>query len=468
MSIIEIIQVVLIVGMCVLVVLRKYYFSAAVLVAIWGLGIYEILFNDFAEASIVIAIFALFTFLILLTLRIFGVAAFWIGIIVMLVGLFMPASFMMFPFGILFFASLFYGVITYRSALLSDILSTISTCLTLDMPLSTGFAQAAKNSNTSSAKVLYKMSGWLSQGFTLSEAMKRSYRGFPGHVISMVEMAEKVDQLPKAAEYLKYFTEESSINNKSMRIGYDIFAYPFIIVMMVTAAMFFQFTFIVPKFKTIFADMDSELPPVTLGLLDFGRIAFNSPVGLILLLTPVFILFIYFRKVFFERRPDLPSIFSNIGDTMKWFIPGWRWFEKVLSHIRVISYLRLAMAADISMDKAIENCAGLDVNIYFRRQLKKWHALVVSGVPIASAAAMAGMFRSLVWCFDTEVGPDNPPEALELIEHNMTSNYRFRCNMFREIMGPVMVVVCSVIVGLFCYGIFTPLVKMITMVMSVM
>ena len=465
MTLMIIVQLILTILMCALIARKKYLWAIWSLLLILATCVYGMACSDYGEISLIISLVAIFVYLLFLVLRLYGAFGFWMGVIVLLGTLLMPASLVLFPLGLMFLASIFCGYSTYRTALLSDVLSILSTCISQDMPLSTGLAQAAKNNNASSAKVLNKMSGWLSQGYTLSESMKRSYGGFPGHVITMVEMSEKVNQLPNAAKYLKHSSENANSESWASRMGYDVLIYPFVVCMMAAIMIIFQLTFIIPKFKAIFSDMDTELPKSTEVLIGTARIVSETPLSVVLLLLPIIILFTYFRRIFFVRKPYAISFWSNLGDTVKWYIPVWHWFENVLSHIRIISYLKLAIAAGVSLDVAISDCIALDVNLHFRRKLKKWHSLVVTGMPVSKAASRIGILKSLAWCFDTELGPDSPPEALDLLESHLTSNYRFKCNMVQEYTGPVTVIICSLLVGFFCYSIFVPLVQMIYNVM---
>ena len=385
----------------------------------------------------------------------------WIFLGIFLIIFFLPI-FAIVPLGIMLIASIIYGIYTYRRAVLSDVLSTVCSCIEQNMPLSTGLAQAAKNNTGGAVRVLNMMSGWLSKGCTLSEAMSKSYSGFPGHVTSLIEMAEKAGQLPQAARYIKQRIYETDNNSWSSRMGYSIFAYPFAIMMIATSITFGICTFVIPKFKTIFADMGSELPPATRFLLEFIDNFLMNPFSALFFTTlPFAILFFYIRRMFFERKPDNPKPLDDLGDTIKWSIPGFHWFEKITSHIRVIEYLRLAIASGVSLDIAINNCARLDVNRRFRHKLKKWYLLVESGTSVSKAARKVNLMRSLVWCFDSDYGPSNVPEALEMLEKHLNSYLQFRCNVIKEYIGPVIIILSSLIVGFLVYSMFVPMVQMI-------
>ncbi len=377
--------------------------------------------------------------------------------------LFLPLG-LLGPVAILYYSSIVAYAVMMRNAVRMDVLTTLSNCLKQNMPLSTALAQAAEGGKGKSARILRDTAKWLAEGYSLSDAMKKSYRNCPAHIISLIAMAEDVDQLPQAARYIEQQLFEKRYN-ASLASGsrYNLFMYPFVIMNMSILMALGMVMFVVPKFNAIFMDMGGQLPKSTQYLTDASEFISNShATPFIMVILPVLILYAFFMQIFYPRRSCEPTYLMRIGDSIKWYCPGLHWFATINSHIRIIEYFRMSLISGKSLDKIIGNCINLDVNVYFRSKLRDWHHLVVSGVPIAQAARQAGLSSSLAWCFDNNCGPGNTHEALAMLHNNYAINYEFRCNVVREYAGPIAIILCAIFVGFVCFAIFTPLVQMIS------
>ncbi|MBN2842739.1 MAG: type II secretion system F family protein [Sedimentisphaerales bacterium] len=370
------------------------------------------------------------------------------------------------PLIILYCSSFISSAIIMRDSVRMDVLSSLSSALRQNLPLSTALASASASFKGKSARILSNTAKWLAEGYSLSESLRRAYRNCPGHIISLLEMAQDVDQLPEAAGYIEQqLYEKRRTGGWAIQAGNNIFMYPFIIMSMVLVMVSGLLTFVVPKFQCIFSDMGTELPDTTKGLIAIADFFRHSHVGSIMLvLLPVAILFGYVRNVIYSRRYGKSTLIAKRADTFRWYCPGLRWFASLSCHIRIIEYFRMSLISGKSLDRIIANCAGLDVNLIFRNKLENWHSLVVSGVPVAQAARQSGISSALAWCFDAECGPGNVEQSLTMLLGNYVANYEYRVNILKEYAGPIAVIVCAFFVGLVSHSIFVPLVEMINSV----
>jgi type II secretory pathway component PulF len=243
-------------------------------------------------------------------------------------------------------------------------------------------------------------------------------------------------------------------------------AYPVILIIF----MFFMVSGITlkvfPQFETVLAEMNEgiQFPAATRFIIrtahfiayDYGwLIIFLFALG-VLVVVPASI-----RIKFRPRRPDKPYLTSRIVDFIKWYSPVLRWFEKNYSMIQVIELLRLSLNADCTVNNAIANTLGLDVNNRFRKRLKKWLQKVEQGENIATAARQAGLGSPLAWAFDEQVNQSNTLTVLETLESLYRSNYGYYANLARFIMWPCAILMMGAMVGFVVYAIFSPLVTII-------
>jgi type II secretory pathway component PulF len=172
---------------------------------------------------------------------------------------------------------------------------------------------------------------------------------------------------------------------------------------------------------------------------------------------------IWIRVKFRPRRPEKPYLLSRIGDFFKWHLPVLHWFEYNYSMVHVIELLRVSLSAGCTVNDAIANTLGLDVNNSFRRRLAEWLDRVRRGENIAAAASQSGLGTGLVWAFE---GGANTPAILETLENCYRYNYSYRVNLARFIFWPCVNIAMGVVVGLIVYSFFAPMVAIINHLVS--
>lgn len=370
--------------------------------------------------------------------------------------------------GFIFFV-LFVGLViayglTSRHATAAYVVSTIGSSMRQNLPLPMALESAASGFTDRRSRILRGIQKWLVQGYSLSESIRRGYPKCPGYVIAMIAAAERIDQLPLAIKSIEADMVTKADESRIIRPVHP--AYPVILIIF----MFFMVSGITlkvfPQFETVLAEMNEgiQFPAATRFIIrtahfiayDYGwLIIFLFALG-IFVVIPASI-----RIKFRPRRPDKPYLISRIVDFIKWHSPVLRWFEKNYSMIQVIELLRLSLNADCTVNNAIANTLGLDVNNRFRKRLKKWLQKVEQGENIATAARQAGLGSPLAWAFDEQVNQSNTLTVLETLESLYRSNYGYYTNLARFIMWPCVILMMGAMVGFVIYAIFSPLVIII-------
>ncbi len=350
--------------------------------------------------------------------------------------------------------------LTSRQVRALEILSTLGAAMRQNLPVPTALEAAAENGPQKQARIYRDVAQWLTRGFSLSEALDLGYPRCPGHILAMIAMAERVDQVPTAIDCLEKDLLEKSNDINGIRPVHPL--YPFLLIVMQILIFTGFMIFIIPKYREIFDDFDVVLPESTQILLAVatqisrdGWLA-ASLTFLLLFLVP-FSVYIKFRT----RTPQNPRWLSVWGDWIKWYLPLLRGFEWKYALVQVTAYLRLALRAGVRVDRAIAHTSGLDVNERFRHKLKHWSADVEQGENIAIAARRHGLGRGVAWAFDQKVNPNNAPEILEILERLYRRSYRMRLLLARYIFWPCFMVLIGLLVGFVVYAMFTPIVAMI-------
>lgn len=395
----------------------------------------------------------------------------WILIILVFSLLFITVGLVFGSFSIIgfIFFVLFVGLViayglTSRHATAAYVISTIGSSMRQNLPLPMALESAAGGFTDRRSRILRGIQKWLVQGYSLSESIRRGYPKCPGYVVAMISAAERIDQLPLAIKSIEADMVTKADESRRIRPVHP--AYPVILIIF----MFFMVSGITlkvfPNFEMVLTEIQEgvQFPAATRFLIrttnfivyDYGWLIIFLFALVVLVVIPASI-WIKFRP----RRPEKPYLISRIVDFIKWHSPVLRWFEKNYSMIQVIELLRLSLNADCTVNNAIANTLGLDVNNRFRKRLKKWLQKVEHGENIATAARQAGLGSPLAWAFDEQVNQSNTLTVLETLESLYRSNYGYYANLARFIMWPCAILMMGAMVGFVVYAIFSPLVVIV-------
>ncbi len=365
--------------------------------------------------------------------------------------------------GIVFFALLIGSIIAYAltSRLATDtyIISTIGSIMRQNLPLSMALESAAGGRADKRSRILNQIQKWLVQGYSLSESIKRGYPKCPGFAVAMIAAAERINQLPLAIQAIEKDMVAKADERRKIRPVHPL--YPVLLMVFMFFILLGLMTFVIPSFQTALEEIVEmgTLPAATRFIInttsfvakDIAWVTWPLLVLLVIAIIPISI-YIKFRP----RRPHKPYLISRMGDFVKWHLPVLHNFEKNYSLVQVVELLRLSLNAGCTVNDAIKNTLGLDINNRFKSRLQKWLDRVERGDNIATAIRKSRLGSPLAWAFDEKVNQGNTLMILETLESFYRSNYSYAVNLARFIMWPCVILVMGLIVGFVVYAIFSP------------
>ncbi len=372
-------------------------------------------------------------------------------------------------FVVMFVSSIIAYSLTSRNMTTAYVLSTIGSSIRQNLPLPMALESAASGRSDKRSRILSNIQKWLVQGYSLSESIKRGHPKCPGYAVAMIAAAERINQLPLALKAIESNIAARTEEDQKIRPVHPI--YPVIVITVMFLILLGVMTFVIPTFSAVLTEMvdEAQLPAATravIGIMDFIVFRYGWVFGLLIIL--IILIFIpasiYFK--FRARRPDKPYLFSRIGDFIKWHLPVLHWFERNYSLLQVVEMLLLSLNAGCSVNKAIENTIGLDVNNRFKRRLGKWLKKVERGDNIAIAAKESKLGSALAWAFDDQVNQGNTMAILETLEAFYRSNYSYCVNLARFIIWPCIILCMGIIVGFVIYAIYSPSIAIIKHLMT--
>ncbi len=93
--------------------------------------------------------------------------------------------------------------LTSRHSTATYVISTIGASMRQNLPLPMALESAAAGRDDKRSKILQRISKWLVQGYSISEAIQRGFPKCPSHAVAMIAAAERINQLPQALKSIE-------------------------------------------------------------------------------------------------------------------------------------------------------------------------------------------------------------------------------------------------------------------------
>lgn len=287
-------------------------------------------------------------------------------------------------------------------------------------------------------------------GNTLSEAMAKQPKAFDNLYCNMVKAGEAGGALEVILQRLAEFKEKSQSLKRKI-IGAMI--YPAAVITVAVGIVSFIMIFIIPKFKKIFEDFDTDLPAMTQVLIDMSD--WMMSYWYMLFITPLGV-FIFVKIV----KKNKTGAF--VVDWISLRIPL---IGKIL-HMGVIARvtrtLGTLIASGVPILEALIISRDTAGNHVFVRAFDNIYTAIREGetiaVPLKEAKIVDDMVVNMV-----DVGEETG--ALDDMLYKVADVYdedvEVRVESLVSLLEPIMVVVLGLIVGFIVIALFLPLIKLL-------
>lgn len=292
----------------------------------------------------------------------------------------------------------------------------------------------------------------VTEGASLSDAMKRHPKAFDSLYTNMVRAGELGGVLDVILQRLSDFMEKSEALKRKVK---GAMVYPVAVITFALAIVTLLLMFVVPKFEKIFADMGSGLPAITQTLLNMSKwmtddggwaVILGTPVGLILLAKLL-------------RQSSGGAFFL---DRFKLNIPI---MGKIVGKTAVARFCRTLgtlLAAGVPILEALNITRDTSGNAVYARALNKVHDAIREGenfaTPLRQSKAVEPMVVNMI-----DVGEETGEldTMLTKIADTYDDEVDTMVSAMTSLMEPVMVIVLGLIVGFIVVALFMPMVHML-------
>jgi len=330
----------------------------------------------------------------------------------------------------------------------------LATLVDAGLPLLRGLRVLEKQEHSSTLKsILGQLALAIEGGSTFSEALAQHPKVFNRLFVNMVKAGELGGVLEVVLRRLAEFSE------KAQKIKGKIKAamfYPVAVMVVATGIMILLLTFVIPRFKLVFADMmeGKPLPAFTrlvMGISDAVKNHFLVTAGCVAVFVVLFSLFI---KTKFGRW---------LWDTFKLKVSVIGPVVRKVAISRFSRTLGTLVSSGVPILQALTIVRETAGNVIISNAVSAVHESVKEGETITAPLEGSGVFPPMVVSM-VDVGEQTGalPEMLLKIADNYDEEVDNAVASMTALLEPIMIVFLAVIVGSIVIAMFLPLIALIS------
>jgi len=322
------------------------------------------------------------------------------------------------------------------------------------LPLMRGMSTLAKSSANPYFKgIINDIGETIGGGSTFSEALAKHPKIFDKLYVNMVKAGEIGGVLEIALNRLAEFQEKAeSIKGKVKAAMF----YPVAVMIVATIIVGVLMTFVIPKFKAIFADMLGEgegLPAFTELVLQISDTIKNN-VGAVI--GGAIALFIVFKLIVNKTKGG-----RWLWDKFKLHMPALGPLVRKVAIARFSRTLGTLISSGVPILQALSIVKETAGNVHLTNAIDKVYEAVKEGETIVKPLEGSGIFPPMVVSM-IDIGEETGalPEMLVKVADVYEEEVDNAVSALTSLLEPVMICFLAVVVGSIVIAMFLPLIKM--------
>lgn len=285
----------------------------------------------------------------------------------------------------------------------------------------------------------------LEEGSEFSEALDSLVPPPTSYIRAMIRAGEQAGRLPEVLEQMSKELEEEFIFKRKLLGAY---AYPLFLLVLTFAVIYALSIFVLPVYEQIFSNLETELPLMTQVIFEITRY-----IPFMALLIPLSLLggFLILRL----RFPDTWREKLNEGLNR---IPFFGKIYRLSDCVQFAHVLGALLGAGIPLIEALNLTGGTVRSYTMKKMMKQLEAAALEGRRLAPSLRLNQYFpRDASQML--EVGEESGQLSVMLL--HMARMFRLdladQMENLPRILGPLLIVILSAIIGLVAVGVLLPI-----------
>ena len=301
-----------------------------------------------------------------------------------------------------------------------------------------GFSKAIKDVQTS-----------IQKGETLGNSMRKIPEYFPPMLVNLVDAGEASGSLDVSLERMAIQFEKDA---KLQGMIKKAMVYPMVVVCVSIGVVILMLAYVVPTFMEMFADLDIDMPKLTLMVM-----AASDWVKSHLILIALIIVALVVGIKYFSQTKRGKAMMGYLGIK----IPALANFTVKSSSSRLARTLSTLLYSGIPLVQALEITAHTMDNVFFEEALLQAREEVLKGVPLSEPLKTSGLFPAMV-VHMTKIGEDTGD--LEAMLEKMADYYDEEVELATQslmaALEPMIILVLAIIVGVLVGSVVAPMLSL--------
>ena len=286
----------------------------------------------------------------------------------------------------------------------------------------------------------------VSKGESMAGAMKKHSKVFPSMLCNMVEAGEASGSMEVAFERMAVQFEKENKLKQSVK---KAMIYPIVLLVVMVGVLFLMMIWVIPNFMGMFAELDTELPPITQAVVNMSDFVI-AKWWLILLVVAAAI-------ALFKAYAASPSgTFVLGGIALK--IPVFGKLQTKSECARLGRTLCTLLGAGVPMMDAIEITGRSMENVHYKKAMMDAKDQVMRGMALSRPLKTCGLFPPMV-VHMVSIGEEtgNIETMLENVANYYEDDVQVATEQVMALMEPMIIVVMAIVVGVLIMAIMQPM-----------
>ena len=284
------------------------------------------------------------------------------------------------------------------------------------------------------------------KGNTLADSMRGQSDIFPPMLINMVEAGENSGSLEMAFSRMAVQFEKEAKLKATIR---KATIYPIILVIAAIGVVAVMLLFVIPIFIDMFADLDVEMPGITMWVMNTSEWMTEHWYMILALIILVIVAY----KMIYRTEQGRLAI-----DRVKMKMPLFGKLTVKTACAQFARTMSTLLSSGISTIDALETVSKIVNNIHYTNALLKAREEVMKGIPLSEPLTASKIFPPMV-CHMTGIGEEtgNIEDMLEKLADYYDEEVEMTTQSVLAAMEPLIIVFMALVVGTLVIAVVSPI-----------
>ena len=327
-------------------------------------------------------------------------------------------------------------------------LTQLSTYIKSGIPLTESLVMIENQTKDKKKKDLYKRIVYeLNTGANFSEALARQGNVFPKLLINMLKTSELTGNLTESLDDMAAYYKTADSNRKQV---ISALTYPSVVLVISIAVLTFLLIFIIPKFQSIFDQLGSNLPGITLFLINMSTFLQNNVIKIVLAIFACIIIIVMLYRHVKKFRYCVQWVAMHIPVIKDVLIDN-----EVVMFTKTFSSL---IRHDVFITDSIEMLGKITNNEIYKDIIKEAVTNLSAGAGLSPAFENKWAFPRIAYeMLVTGEKTGRLGVMMENVANYYEEEQKNLIQRLKSLIEPVMIIVLAFIVGVILLAIFIPM-----------